>query len=89
MHVPQGPGGRQKPLGLEWVLGQMSWLLPKAVPVFPGLVPIPTLRAGKGKDSHAHFTDQKMNSHRDSQGWGPLDATEKFYPEELERRLKP
>lgn len=60
----------------------MSWSpawalrLPKAVPL--------ALPVGKGRDSHAHFTDQKIKSPGVSQGWGLVDATVEFYLEETE-----
>lgn len=71
------------------VATSVCFTLPQAVPVFPCLVPTPTLRAGEGKDSYAHFTDQKIKSRGDSQGWGLPDAAETFYLEEVGQPLKP
>ena len=50
---------------------------------------MPTLQFGKGKHSHAHFTDQKIKSHWVSQGWGLMDTTEKIHLEETEWCFKP
>lgn len=52
--------------------------------MLPHWVLIPTLQAGEGKDSHAHFTDQKAKNHWVSQGWELVHTTEKIYLEETE-----